>query len=445
MTGGKPAPSRASNALDTSVSFSLIWRDFFRDTGVNPKLRRRIALAVPLTINSSDGNSSDTEDPRITIQGLPAAGGSNYYFVMRTELTERAWRYISKMPPSIDSHNGSAAFFNVALVLIRKFDLPRDIAHSLLREWNTLYAKPPWSEREILHKLNDAFSNSRTTQPHRQHGLSTFTPQPALSTIPPIGHSKGSAESTEVAGDTLLERARLSLRPAMAKFGSRPTSIEEVKARQRSEWPALRPITLSEMGQLAALRQLPIETVYQAHSLGLIRAAAIDGFPCFVFREGKEFAQARRLDGGPFSIQGKHVKAKTLLGSTCALYGCKLLGEATRPVLLVEGCVGLLEALEAIRLQGKDEGPGGWSPLASVSASSRLDEDLLEKMRGRRVRIVPDEGQAGMDFCAVTAASLKSVGCTVDAFRLPPGSNDLGPIVAHPHEHTTLLQQLFTL
>jgi len=356
-------------------------------------------------------------------------------------LMERARRYIAKMPPSIQGQNGSAAFFNVALALVQKFDLPSAGVHDLLQEWNTLHSKPLWSEAEILHKLRDAFGSAKGGL---QRGYSGTRPSPSSIAATPVKGAKEPSGQCWDAGGSLMERARSSLKLAMEKVASSPTDPDAVKARQRAAWPDFRPMLLSEMKQLAGLRRLSLEAVYQAHSLNVIRAAEVDGFACYVLR-GRDFAQAKRMDGGCLRVNGKEKKVKTLPGSTGSFFGLHLLGEICRPVLLVEGCIGLLEALEAIRLHGRDESPGGWSPMASVSASSRFDERLLNRLRGRRIRIVPDAGPAGVEFCAIATASLRSADCTVDAFRLPPGIGDLGPIVADPSRHTTILQQLFSL
>ncbi len=358
---------------------------------------------------------------------------------MKMDLMERARRYIAKMPPSIEGQNGSTAFLNVALALVRKFDLPSAGVGDLFREWNSHYSKPLWSEAGILHKLKDAYAIGGLPRGHY-----STRPRPSPTAPTPVEGAKGTFGPSLDSSGTLMERARRSLKLVLEQTSEGPISNDEVKARQRAAWPDFRPMLLSEMEQLAALRKLSMGAVYQAHSLNVIRAAEVDGFACYVLR-GRDFAQAKRMDGGRLRVKGAEKKVKTLHGSIGSFFGLHLLGEICRPILLVEGCIGLLEALEAIRLQGKDEGPGGWSPLAAVSASSRFNDTLLNRLRGRRIRIVPDAGPAGMDFCAIATVSLRSAGCTVDAFRLPPGIGDLGPIVADPSRHTTVLQQLFSI
>ena len=68
---------------------------------------------------------------------------------------ERARRYIAKCAPAISGQGGHDATFHVAAVLVHGFALPDNDAMMLLREWNVA-CQPPWSERELLHKVASA-------------------------------------------------------------------------------------------------------------------------------------------------------------------------------------------------------------------------------------------------------------------------------------------------
>lgn len=217
-------------------------------------------------------------------------------------------------------------------------------------------------------------------------------------------------------------------------------------ARKREAWPTFEPLTTADIQALAALRHLPadaVEILSKSTRTKLIHAAAVDGHRSFVFREGT-FAQARRFDGEPFAFDGSTIKSKNLPGSTGAFIGRKLLGE-TPPILLVEGVIGMLEAVAAIVLTDRTD----WTALAATSASSRFarDPELLAMLRGRRVRIVPDHDAKGQGFDAAAAwiAELESTGAIVDAFPLPTGCKDLGDIVSDPTAHIGTLNSLFSL
>ena len=68
---------------------------------------------------------------------------------------ERARRYIAKCAPAISGQGGHGATFHVAAVLAHGFALAESDALMLLREWN-LGCQPPWSERELRHKIASA-------------------------------------------------------------------------------------------------------------------------------------------------------------------------------------------------------------------------------------------------------------------------------------------------
>jgi len=76
------------------------------------------------------------------------------------EPEERARNYVAAMPPAIQGSGGSQACWRVAQVLARGFALPRDQAAEILAEYN-LRCQPPWSKKELTHKLDDAYEKSK--------------------------------------------------------------------------------------------------------------------------------------------------------------------------------------------------------------------------------------------------------------------------------------------
>lgn len=68
---------------------------------------------------------------------------------------ERAKAWLAKVPPSISGQNGHAQCMTAARGLVWGFNLSRSDAHHLLGEWN-ITCRPPWSERELAHKLSQA-------------------------------------------------------------------------------------------------------------------------------------------------------------------------------------------------------------------------------------------------------------------------------------------------
>lgn len=68
---------------------------------------------------------------------------------------EQARRYIARIDPAISGQNGHDVTFHVACVLVQDFALSIDDARSLMAEYSARCV-PPWTEREINHKLADA-------------------------------------------------------------------------------------------------------------------------------------------------------------------------------------------------------------------------------------------------------------------------------------------------
>jgi hypothetical protein len=81
-------------------------------------------------------------------------------------LADRARRYVEKMPEAISGSGGHDALFAVASVLIHGFDLPEADAWQILIEYNAR-CQPPWSERELRHKLSSA---GKLTRPSKTRG-----------------------------------------------------------------------------------------------------------------------------------------------------------------------------------------------------------------------------------------------------------------------------------
>lgn len=95
-------------------------------------------------------------------------------------VVERAARYIAKMPIAVDGSNGSSDCFRVACVCRKGFLLSIEESLQAMHEWN-LACQPPWSEKELRHKLQDAGKASgpsgylRKTQEHKWESVNVPT------------------------------------------------------------------------------------------------------------------------------------------------------------------------------------------------------------------------------------------------------------------------------
>jgi RecA-family ATPase len=115
-------------------------------------------------------------------------------------LTDRARRYLSTCPPAISGAGGHSQTYSVAVALTHGFQLQRDAALSLLREYNA-GCQPPWSERELAHKIDESIRKPHDkpagfllqNDPHRRPScvspsgkfiVRRDAPQPAASDMP---------------------------------------------------------------------------------------------------------------------------------------------------------------------------------------------------------------------------------------------------------------------
>ena len=72
-----------------------------------------------------------------------------------TDLLARARAYVDKMPLAVAGQQGHDATFKVAKALVHGFALSETDAMPILREYSSR-CLPPWSEKELEHKLKSA-------------------------------------------------------------------------------------------------------------------------------------------------------------------------------------------------------------------------------------------------------------------------------------------------
>lgn len=109
------------------------------------------------------GDAAETTDATAAVEWLQAAmikrtGESRVVvsgLTIQTPIAERARAYIAKIDPAVSGNGGHDQTFKVACVLKMGFALDDGDALQLLREWNA-NCQPPWSERELAHKIKSA-------------------------------------------------------------------------------------------------------------------------------------------------------------------------------------------------------------------------------------------------------------------------------------------------
>ena len=72
---------------------------------------------------------------------------------------ERAALWLAKVPPAVSGQNGHSTTYTAAVGLVHGFQLGYGDAMTLLSEWN-LSCQPPWSDKDLAHKLREASSRS---------------------------------------------------------------------------------------------------------------------------------------------------------------------------------------------------------------------------------------------------------------------------------------------
>jgi P4 family phage/plasmid primase-like protien len=80
-----------------------------------------------------------------------------------TDVFSRARAYVLQMPEAIQGQGGSDATFAVAKALKHDFDLSDAEAFQIIEEYNNRCV-PPWSHKDLLHKLNDASHCTRAVR-----------------------------------------------------------------------------------------------------------------------------------------------------------------------------------------------------------------------------------------------------------------------------------------
>lgn len=78
-----------------------------------------------------------------------------------TKTLHRARRYLARMPAAISGQNGHGKAYAAAVCMVHGFGLDPQVAFDLLKHEYNARCEPPWSDKELWHKVNDA-----VTKPH---------------------------------------------------------------------------------------------------------------------------------------------------------------------------------------------------------------------------------------------------------------------------------------
>ena len=94
--------------------------------------------------------------------GLPSRASERPWTVpLPGDVERRALAYLDAMPPAISGQGGHNTTYAAATVLVHGFGIPPDRALELLLAHYNPRCQPPWTEKELRHKVEDA-----ATKPH---------------------------------------------------------------------------------------------------------------------------------------------------------------------------------------------------------------------------------------------------------------------------------------
>lgn len=126
---------------------------------------------------------------------------------METPVLERAAKYLAKMEPSISGQGGHNKCFAAACVLVIGFGLSHDEALSLLKQEYNPRCQPPWTDRELEHKVRSA-----AKQPGAKNYLRDSDPQEWSKIRLPGSYREHRVESVEQ--EPIPETRKTTLRKA---------------------------------------------------------------------------------------------------------------------------------------------------------------------------------------------------------------------------------------
>ena len=90
---------------------------------------------------------------RRVARGIEVAGDADV-------VVRRARAYLATIEGAVSGQRGHDRTFRVACVLTHKFGLTFEQAWPLFKEWSDIQCEPPWSDRELEHKLADALKKA---------------------------------------------------------------------------------------------------------------------------------------------------------------------------------------------------------------------------------------------------------------------------------------------
>jgi hypothetical protein len=219
--------------------------------------------------------------------------------------------------------------------------------------------------------------------------------------------------------DKTHNRRILELRPELGKENAlpspEPARKDDDAARKRASWPAFETGSRCDFLTVSNLRGIAIEGIELASERGLLCFADWRNFPCWIVTDSCRMnAQARRMDGLPFVVEGESRKAITLPGSRA---GSPIgLSEARDfpAVAVCEGGPDLLAAHGCMWAEGRQD----VAAVAMLGAGHRPSVAAWSALAGKRVRIYCHRDTHGMKAGQEWGQAILAAGVAkIDGFR----------------------------
>lgn len=145
-------PAATACTQTTRIPGFLNWK-YAPPVAVTGEYRDTSTLSEPSDFPTpADPHAAERDGPGPPRTGLTIGGTAP---LTPPDVLERARRYVAAVPAAISGQRGDARTFQVCCRLARGFGLAPGDALSLLAEWNAR-CNPPWTERELLAKLDHA-------------------------------------------------------------------------------------------------------------------------------------------------------------------------------------------------------------------------------------------------------------------------------------------------
>lgn len=154
---------------------------------------------------------------------------------MKTNLIDRARRYVGRMDPAVAGSGGHSTTFAVACALVKGFDLTREEALVVLTEYNER-CSPPWSPADLNHKIASADA-SGDSKPRgyllkgekRKPEEPGVTPEPKKEIVKPRRYELAALRSFAEGCRQPIDREWLAARsPVPVEWGNRPGLAADV-------------------------------------------------------------------------------------------------------------------------------------------------------------------------------------------------------------------------